>query len=56
MLGLCLVSVKLVISWLPNSSDVSLAIQSLQGFGVPARTHGGTWLCSLEPFSGVEAA
>ena len=41
---------------LPSSSDVPLAIWSLQSTSVLARASGGMWPCSLELFSGVEAA
>ena len=45
-----------MVSWLPNSSDVPLAIQSSQSIGVLARASGGMWPCSLELLFGVEAA
>ena len=41
---------------LPNFSDVPLTIWSLQSSGVLARARGGTWPCSLELISGLEAA
>ena len=56
VLGLGLVGGWLAILRLPNFSNVPLAIQSFQSSGVPVRAHGGTWLCSLELHSGVEAA
>ena len=56
MLGLGLVGGQLVVSQLPNSSDVPLAIWSLQRTGVRVRASGSTWPCSLQLLSGVEAA
>ena len=45
-----------MVSWLPNLSDVNLAIRSLQSTSVPVRANSGMWPCFLELLSGVEAA
>ena len=55
MLGLGLVIGKLAVLWLLNSSNVPLAIRSSQSTSVLARASVGTWPCSLELLSGVEA-
>ena len=55
VLGLGLADGKLAILWLPNLSNVYLTIRSSQSSSVPARASDGTWPCSLELLSGVEA-